>query len=684
MADRLRVTELDFDTIKTNLKTFLKQQSEFTDYDFDGSGLSILLDILAYNTHYNAYYLNMVANESFLDTALLRDSVVSHAKLLGYTPSSRKSPVAVINFSVNSSNTDESTLTLPKGFSFFSNQIDGKSYNFVTLNDVTVAKANGVFKFENLNIYEGQVANFAYEQNDDVNPKQIFTIPDSDIDINTLAISVTPSSSSSEISVYTKVNNLLDVTANSEVYFIQEHKNGQYQVYFGDDILGKKLPDGAIVYASYLVTSAETANKANNFVANGVLVDSLNESLTNFNIVSVSAASGGSERESLDKIKYLAPLQYTSQNRAVTIKDYELFLEKNYTNAESISVWGGEDEDPPIFGKIYFSLKPKDNFFLSETEKQRIIDEIILPNSVVTVKPEYRDPEFLFLVIKTTVKYDPKKTTLPQNTLITQIRNAIINYRDTSLDKFGSVFTLSKFQEIIDDVDTNSIIGSDTIIRLQKRFLPVKNRPENYVLNFETSLLPGIPTNKLESSEFDVLDTSGTTRTVILEEVPKSFTGVNAINIVDAGTGYTSAPTVTITGDGVGATATAVIEFGRLKSIEVTNPGFDYNRAVVTISGGGGFGATATAVLETNVGKLRTVYFTPLAERVIVNSNAGEINYDTGKISLNDLNIKNTNSADGYIRVTCPVKESIIETTKNSILTIDDNESSSISITIQN
>lgn len=683
MADRLRVTELDFDTIKLNLKTFLKQQNEFSDYDFDGSGLSILLDILAYNTHYNAYYLNMVANESFLDTALLRDSVVSQAKLLGYVPNSRKSPVAVIDFSVTSTNTNESTLVLPKGSSFLSNQIDGKSYNFVTLTDNTVSKANGVFTFQKLNIYEGQLVNYSYSHDEQTNPKQIITLPDSNIDIDSLTVSVTPTSSSTEISVYSKVDDILNLTANSEVYFIQEHRNGQYQIYFGDGVIGKKLPDGAVVYTSYLTTNADVANRANNFVASFTLVDSLNESLSNYSINPISPASGGSERETIDQIKYLAPIQYVSQNRVVTIGDYELFLKKNYPNAESISIWSGEEEDPPIFGKVFFSLKPKKDYYISESEKERIINEIISPNSVVTVRTEYREPEYLFLITNTTVKYNPKKTTLTENSLKTQIKNSILNYKKTNLDKFDSVFTLSKFQEAVDDVDTNSILGSDSTIRIQKRFLPSLNVSSNYVLNFATPLLPAVPTNKLESTEFVTYDNNGQLQTVSLEEVPKSFSGINSINIIDAGTNYTSVPTITISGDGFGATANAVIELGRIKSIEITNPGYDYNKAIVTISGGGGFGARATALIDSNIGKLRTVYYTPESERVVVNSNVGEINYETGKVTLNDLKIADSKTSDGFIRITCASKNNIIGSSKNVILTIDEDDISAIIINLQ-
>jgi len=353
MADRLKVTELDFDTIKNNLKLFLKQQDTFTDYDFDGSGLNVLLDILAYNTHYQAYYLNMVANEAFLDTALLRDSVVSHAKSLGYTPFSKKSAKAIINFEVRSSNSTPGTLTIPRGFGFLSNQIDGKSYKFVVLEDTTVTKSNTSYYFEDLNISEGQLLNYSYGVDTSTNPKQIFTLLDENIDTDTLVVSTSPSAGNTSITFHNKAQDITEVTGDSNVFFLQEYRNGKYQIYFGDDVVGKKVADGGVVYVNYLATNSTDANKANNFIATGVLGDSLGDTLTNFIITPKESASGGSDRESVDSIKYASPLAYISQNRLVTHKDYEIQIRRNYPNIDSISVWGGEDEEPPVYGKVF-------------------------------------------------------------------------------------------------------------------------------------------------------------------------------------------------------------------------------------------------------------------------------------------------------------------------------------------
>ncbi len=683
MADRLRVTELDFDTIKQNLKTFLNQQSQFTDYDFEGSGLSVLLDILAYNTHYQAYYLNMVANEAFMDTALLRDSVVSHAKVLGYVPYSRKAPVATINFTANTDSNTASTLTIPKGFRFLSNEIDGVSYAFVTLTETTVTKANNDFTFLNLPIYEGDLVTYSFNHNEATNPKQIFTIPDTSIDTTTISVVVQPSSTNTQVSVYTLAADASNTSMQSEVFYLQENKGQQYQIYFGGNIIGKKLPDGAVVNITYLVTNGEVANKANNFVATETLADSLGNSQTDYIIDPVSAAAGGAERESVDEIKFSAPLQYTTQNRLVTAKDYEAYIKKNYPSISSLSVWGGEDEVPPVYGKVFVSLKPKDNYYISEAEKQRIIDEIISPKSIISVGTEIRDPDYLYILLNNHVRYDSKKTTLTETQLSTQIRNTIISYKQTFLNKFDAIFALSKLQDQVDSVDTNSIIGSETILKLQKRVTPELGVSSNYTINFGVPIKRGTLADRLTTTEFSVFDATGVSRTSIIEEIPQSFTGVSSIEIVNAGYGYTSTPTVTISGDGTGATAEAIIESGRITQIVMTNRGTDYTRATVTITGGGGFSGSATAVIDSKVGTLRVIYYDENANRQIVDASVGEIYYDTGIIQLNDLKILSVSASDGLLRLTAVSEEGVIESSRNVIITIDDTDATSIVTTLE-
>ena len=683
MTERLRVTELDFDQIKQNLKTYLQAQSEFTDYDFEGSGLSVLLDVLAYNTHYQAYYLNMIANEAFMDTALLRDSVVSHAKTLGYVPYSRKAPVATINFTANTNSNTSATLTIPKGFRFLSNEIDGVSYSFVTLQETIVTKSNTNFSFINLPIYEGQLVTYTYTHNQATNPKQIFTIQDDGVDTSTITVTVQPSASNTASEVYTLASDASETSTASLVFYLQEGKNRKYDIYFGNDVIGKSISDGSLVSISYLITNGTAGNKANNFVATGTLTDSLNNSQTNFIIDPVSEAAGGAERESVDNVKFAAPLQYTTQNRLVTFSDYEAYIQKNYPSVDSVSVWGGEDETPPKFGIVYIALKPKSSYYLSDTEKQRIIDEVIKPKAIVAIQAVIRDPEYLYLIVSPTVTYNPNKTTLTDTQLKTAIRNAILLYKTSNLDKFGSQFILSKVQDAIDSVDSNAIIGSSVSVRLQKRFEPSLNSSTPYTINFNTPLRRGTIGNKLTSTSFTVADAQGIDREVQFDEIPQSFSGISSIQVTNPGAGFTSAPTITIDGDGTGANASAIIVNGQIESIEIINRGIDYTRATVTISGGGGYGASATAVIDGRVGTIRTVYYDSLAQRQVVDENAGEIDYDAGIVTITNIAIKDVQSVNGDIRLSIEAEKGIINTSRNTIISIDQDDPTSISTTLE-
>lgn len=683
MADRLRITEIDFDTIKTNLKSFLNNQTQFTDYDFEGSGLNVLIDLLAYNTHYNAYYLNMVANESFMDTALLRDSVVSHAKTLGYIPYSTASSTAIINFSVESGSNTAATLTIPSGYAFLSDQIDSKSYNFIVLEDTTVTKSNTKFIFESLELHEGQLVTYNFTHNSASNPKQTFLLPDSNIDTSTISILVAPSAGNTSTEIYNAVTDILDVTGTSPVYFLQENKNGRYQIYFGNDAVGKSLPDGAIVSATYLLTNGSDANKANNFVGTTTLTDSLATSLSNFTITPVSSASGGADRESVDNIKFSATSQYSTQNRLVTIKDYESYILNKYPSIDSISVWGGEDNIPVVYGKVFVSLKPKTDYYISEAEKQRIIDDIITPKSIISVSTQILDPEYLYIIIDSQVQYDTKKTTSSEIAIKNAIRSAILTYSSTNLNKFSSKLVLSKLQDSIDSTDLNSIVGSKTKLRVQKRFNPTLNANKSYTIPFNVKLNRGSLSDKVSSSQFTVNDFAGISRIVSIEEIQNSYTGVSAISMTNPGTGYTTEPTVTITGDGVGAMASATVVNGTIQSITITNRGIDYSRAIVTITGGNGYGAEATAEIDSRTGVLRTIYYDSLSQRQVVDSDVGTIDYDAGIITLTDIKINSVIETDGYIRISAESQSGIIESARNTIITIDAEDPTSIVTTLE-
>jgi hypothetical protein len=683
MANRLKVTELDFDTIKTNLKDFLRNQSEFTDYDFEGAGLNVLIDLLAYNTHYNAYYLNMIANESFLDSSLLRNSVVSHAKKYGYVPRSSKASRAVVNFTINSGTSTPGSLTLPAGYAFLSNLIDNKVYTFVTLNDVTVSKTANNFVFENLNIYEGSLNFYSFTHSQDSNPKQIFTIPDTNVDTSTLKITVQQSTSNTSTVVYSLATDVLNLTSNSEVYFLQEGLNQQYEIYFGDDVIGKKIPDGGVVNVTCLSTSASIANRANSFVGTATV-----SGFSSFSVSAVSASAGGSERESVDQIKFAAPLQYISQNRAVTKNDYIKIIQQRYPEFEAVNVWGGEENEPPVYGKVFISAKPKLGFEVSDTEKDFFINEVLKPISILTVTPQFVDVDYNFVKVISTIFYNPTKTTLNTNTLKTKLETTITNFLNLNLNQFNSIFKSSKLRTDIDNGDS-SVISNELEIFLSKRFRPELNTTNNYILNFGVELSRGTTLDNFYSSPlFKIIDEEGFERTCFFEEVPSSFTGVEAITVITPGSNYTSTPTIEIEGDGEGAKASAIIVNGKLNSIKVTNPGIGYTSASIRVAGGGGSGATAQSILENRYGQIRIAYFKPdavtnLNTKIVLNSNlnngvVGVIDYVLGKITINNFNPIDILNDFKELSINVRPKSTVIQSIKNNMLAFDSSDPTSI------
>lgn len=672
LSNKIKITDLDFDTIKQNLKTYLKTQTEFSDYNFEGSGLNVLLDILAYNTHYNAYYLNMVANECFMDSAAIRNSVVSHAKTIGYTPKSKIASKAVIDFTIVSNNDTPEVLTLPRGSSFRTNLIDNQSLNFVTLEDTTLTKVANTFYFRDLEIFEGQLINYVYVHDTTNNPKGIFEIPDVNVDTTTLKVTVQHSVSNVSSEVYTLVTDVLDLNENSKVYFLQQNIYGKYEIYFGNDFIGKSISDGSVIVINYLITNGTLGNDISKFTFSGSL------GYSEYIITVKSSSGGGSDAESIESIKTNAINQYSMQNRLITVKDYETYILTKYPIIDSISVWGGEDETPPVYGVVFVSLKPKDNYYISTTEKQRIIDEIIKPKSSISTDVKIKDPDYLYLKVYNTVKYDKNKTAYTEEQLKLAIKNALYNYNDLFLNKFDSTFVLSKAQDYIDAVDSNSIIGSNTLLRLEKRFSPELNILKSYEINFNVPLYRGTTLRRLMSSEFVSYDNFGVERNVIIEEVPESYTGISQIKITNPGYGYKTSPAITITGDGYGAEASAKIVNGKIESITINNRGINYTKAIVSFNGGDGYGAEAIAVLNSSFGSLRIVYFNSNAERQIINSNIGTIDYTTGKINIFDILIKSVNTRDNIMRLDIQAEEGIISSVRNTILSIDKNDPSSI------
>jgi len=672
MVSRLKVTDLDFDVIKANLKEFLNQQSEFSDYNFEGSALSILIDLLAYNTHYNAYYLNMIANEAFLDTALLRDSVVSHAKLLGYVPASRNSPIALVDIEIETESTALDSFTMPRGTKFSSEIINDFSYNFTTIKNYTVTKSETKYRFENVELYEGTLNTIVFTQNDASNPNQIFVIPDKNVDTRTLRVLVKENSSNTSSDAYTLSTDILDLSSSSKAFFLQEGRNEFFEIFFGDGFISKKLPDGAQVTVSYLVSNGTAANKANSFI-NVETIGGYSDIL----IISKSPATGGAERETVQSVKFSAPQRYSTQNRLVTAKDYASYIKTTYPGIQSISVWGGEEQSPVVYNKTFISLKLKDGYFISELEKRRIIDEIVKPKAIITTEAEIVDPDYLYIMINGKVKYDSSKTNLTSSELKNKVISAISLYNDNYLETFESRYVQSRLQDDIDNSDP-SFIGSVIQTKVQKRIEPTLNEYKKYTVDYGVELARGGLLTKMLSSDFDVYDFQGTRRTVHIEEIPYSFSGIEGIQIINPGFGYLSAPTVTISGDGTGATALAKINNGSISEITVTNPGINYTTATVTISGGSGTSASAIPTVQGKIGKTRLVYYDENSEAKVLESDAGTIYYDTGILELKELNILSISSPDEMIRFTAFAADSVINSKRNLIVLIDMNSADTV------
>ena len=681
MADRLNVTELDFDSIKTNLRNFLRQQTEFQDYDFEGSGLSVLLDILAYNTHYNAYYLNMIANEAFLDSASLRNSVVSHAKRVGYTPRSARAPRAIVNVTIQTTNATPGSLTLPRGYAFSSSQLDGVSYKFVTTESTTTSKVGNNFVFTNVPIYQGQLVSYSYTNSFFSNPKQLFTIPDANIDTTTLKVSVKQSSSNTETVVYDLSTNALTVDSTSEVYYLQEGKNGQYEVYFGDDTLGKKIPDGGVITLEYLITGADASNKANSFVSSTTV-----GGFSLISVNSITAAAGGVTRESVDSIKFAAPLALLSQNRAVTKNDYIKLIQQNYPAFEAVNVWGGEENDPPVYGVVFVAIKPSGGFLLTQSQKSIIEEEIIKPISVLTVQPRIIDVDYNYLIINSNVLYEPKLTTLTSSQLQSQVLTAIQGFASDTLNTFNSTFQLSTLISTVQSV-SSSFVTNDASITLQKRIIPSLTSPTTYTLKYGTSLRKDIFGKSISvAPTFQVIDTENNNvvrESVYLEETPSSTTFVESISILNPGFGYTSTPTVTILGDGTGATARATVVNGQIDSITMIDVGVNYTQAIVQITSTDGNGslASAVAVLAGNQGTLRTYYFENNVKKIL-SANAGTVNYAEGIVTLTDFNPSAINSPLGVLSIQAVPTTTIISSVRDKIITLDNTDPNAINVNI--
>jgi len=473
---KLEISELDFENIKASLRRFLSNQNEFKDYDFEGSSLSILLDLLSYNTHYLAYNANFVANEMFLDTAELRSSVASLAKLVGYTPNSARAPIADLRLVINDGS--GSTISVPAGTKF-TTTIDDVSYSFVSIDNKTITPVDGVYTLQSLNVYEGTYVNYNYTV-DTADVDQRFLIPSDRVDTTTLKVSIQNSVSDTTTNTFTKATSITELDSTSKVYFLQEAEDGQYEIYFGDGVIGQALTDGNIITISYVVTNKTEANGASSFSISGSI-----SGFTNITITVNSDAQGGSEPEAISSIKQNVPNFYAAQDRAVTVEDYKVKVKELYANTQAVSAWGGEDNDTPFYGRVYISILPATGSNLTDATKTSLVTQL-KKYSVASVTPVIVDPETTTILLTTTVKYDEQATTKSSDTLKSDVTTTITNYNLNTLQKFDSMFRHSKLIGLIDDTD-NSILSNVTTIKFRKSFVPTLGSSTKYTISFNNA-----------------------------------------------------------------------------------------------------------------------------------------------------------------------------------------------------
>lgn len=520
MANRVLtpVTELDFDGIKQNLKNYLSTSTDFTDFDYEGSGMNILLDLLAYNTHYTAMYANMLAAESFLDSAVLRKSIVSLAKNLGYIPNSRNAARATVNLTFGI--TSGVPTSVPAGTNFTATK-NGIDYVFTTTESYTIDKTAQPYKVNNMEIYQGQYRSLSFVYDPDSNSTK-FEIPFSNIDKELIRVYVmnSPSDLSNADFSWKENSDYLNLDSTTKVYFINENYKGNYEVSFGDGIFGQTPVKGNYIVVVFFETEGADGNNIGNsdtttssFVFSGIGGSNYSSIVT-----TVSPSQGGAERDGNEKIRYTAPKYYQSQDRTVTISDYESIILKEYADANSVRVWGGEDNDPPEYGKVFVSILPKNSQILSDGQKKSLLQNVLNKKKIVTVNAEIVDPEYTYILINAFVTYTSAFALSSESSIRDAAKAAIYRYSDMSLQVFGSPFRYSVLSRQI-DLSSNSIVSSRITTSLMKKIIPVTGK-NNYILDFGTPLshqADGVP-SIVSSSLFYYRDSSNVQRLSYLED----------------------------------------------------------------------------------------------------------------------------------------------------------------------
>jgi hypothetical protein len=481
--NNINVSELDFDKIKENLKEYFRGQDEWKDYDFDGSGLSVFMDVLAYNTHYNNLYQNLALNESFLDSASKRASVVSLAKSLGYVPRSATCSRAVVDMRIISPTAFPTVLTLP-AYQPFETNVGSQQYTFYNVGSYTTNYGVNGYVFSDVELVEGTPLTFSYT----VAAGQKFIIPNQNVDLSTVRVIVQDSATSGNFKSYTKADNIVNgINKTSKVFFIKEIEGGLYEITFGNDILGKSLLNGNVVTINYFVSGLSGPNGARLFTYNGASSSGSVLLGGTANISTKTVATGGNLSEDLDSIKFNAPRLYAAQNRAVTPEDYKTLILSGFSAAASVACWGGENNYPAIYGKVYICVRPRDATKLTTLEKNYILQTVLSNKNMVSVTPEIVDPEYINIALNVTVYYNPNETTKTESQIKTIATNAIFDYDDMDLKRFDGVFRHSKLSRLIDMSDP-AIVSNTTTVLLRRKMVVKYNVSSQYILNIVNPL----------------------------------------------------------------------------------------------------------------------------------------------------------------------------------------------------
>ncbi len=494
LPTELQIAPLDFDTIRGDLRRFLKNQTEFSDYNFEGSTLSLLVDILAYDAYYHGWYTNFAVNESFLQTAQIRNSVVAAARHLGYTPRSTTGALALVDVTVGSVNTAEGSIAISK-YTPFTTTVSGQTYTFYTISDSSqyVNGASSV-TFSELELYEGTLLTQTFTINSVSNTGTSLVLLNQNVDTRTLSVTVSPSVNSPTTFSYTKATSAVTVNATSNVYFLFETNDGPYELRFGDGYLGRNLTVGQQVVVRYLHSRGAAAVGANTFSYAGSPLGILSATsnvavvLNNVNV----PAFGGAPRETIESIKRSAPAVYQTQGRIVTATDARALLLSEVTGIDSVAVWGGEDNDPPTYGTIFIAMKPVNALKYGPTQKSFILNKILRPKSMPTLQYQLVDPDYIYVAIDSQVRYSPAATSLSTEALRQRVVNAISSYATSELGQFGSYFRYSQLASHIDDAD-DSIQNNLTMVQLEKR-VTITPSTGSYTVKFSNPLYTPGPT----------------------------------------------------------------------------------------------------------------------------------------------------------------------------------------------